>query len=162
LKGGIFTGPDIGTPLSVATFDSTMNATEKTAWQAFRDTVTKFLGNTKDPNYTNIIKKVLLDAFKDLGCSMGSELHFLHSRLDYFAENLGSLSEGEGEGLHTDVKEIERRCQGRWNINMPADCWWMLKPRSSRKCTQEKGAKTISQQESNGYSDRNDCSTLLQ
>jgi hypothetical protein len=39
-----------------------MNATEKAAWQAFRDVVMKFLGNTKDPDYKNIVNK-MLDAF---------------------------------------------------------------------------------------------------
>jgi hypothetical protein len=84
LKEGIFKGPDIRKLMSDATFESTMYATEKAAWQAFRDVVTKFLGNTKDPNYTNIVKK-MLDAFTDLGCNMSLKLHFLH-----FPENLGS------------------------------------------------------------------------
>jgi hypothetical protein len=66
LNEGIFTGPDIRKILSDATFEGTMFATERTAWLAFRDVVTKFLGNTKDPYYTNSVNKVL-DAFKDLG-----------------------------------------------------------------------------------------------
>jgi hypothetical protein len=83
LKEGIFKGPNIRKLMSDATFESTMNATEKAAWQAFRDVFMKFLGNTKDSNYTNIVNK-MLDAFKDLGCNMSLKLHFLHSHLDYF------------------------------------------------------------------------------
>jgi hypothetical protein len=95
LKEGIFTCPDIRELLSDATFASTVFATEKTAWQAFRDVVTKFLGNTKGPNYTNIVNK-MMDAFKDLGLLyMSLKFHFLHSHLHYFAENLGFLSEGK-------------------------------------------------------------------
>ena len=41
-----------------------MNAIEKVAWKAFRDVVTKFLGNKNDLNYTSIANK-MLDAFKD-------------------------------------------------------------------------------------------------
>jgi hypothetical protein len=87
LKEVIFTGPDIRKLLSDATFEGTMFATEKTAWQAFRDVVVKFLGNKEDPIYTNIVNK-MLDAFKDLGCNMSLKFHFLHLHLDYFAEYL--------------------------------------------------------------------------
>jgi hypothetical protein len=126
LKEGTFTYPDIKRLFSDATFESTMFAREKAAWQAFRDVVTKFLGNRKDPNYTNTFNKIL-DAFKDLDCNMNLKFHFLHSHLDYFAENLRSLSEGQRERLHTDVKDAERRYQGRWNISMLADYCWLPK-----------------------------------
>jgi hypothetical protein len=52
-----------------------MFATEKMAWQAFRDVIMKFLGNMKDPNYTNIVNKIP-DAFNDLGCNMSFKFHF--------------------------------------------------------------------------------------
>jgi hypothetical protein len=125
-KEGIFTCPDIRKLLSDATFESTMFATEKAAWQAFRDGITKFLGHVKDPNYTNIVNK-MLDAFEDLGCNMSLKFNFLHSHLDYFAENLGSLSKGQGERFHKDVKEIKRIHQVKWNINMLDYYCWMLK-----------------------------------
>jgi YesN/AraC family two-component response regulator len=119
VKECIFTGSDIRKLLCDATFESTMNATEKAAWQAFRD-VTKFHGKKKDPNYTSIVNN-MLDAFKDLCCNMSLELHFLKSHLDYFPENLGSLSEEQGgERFHQNVKEIKKQYQGRWNINMLA------------------------------------------
>jgi hypothetical protein len=43
--------------LSDATFESTVNATEKTAWQAFGHVVRKFVGN-KDPNDTSIFNNM--------------------------------------------------------------------------------------------------------
>jgi hypothetical protein len=140
LKKVVFTGPDIRKPLSDATFEDTMFATEKTAWQGFRDDVTKFLGNMKDANYTNIVNK-MLDGFKDLGCNMSLKLHFLHSHLDYFSENLGSLTEGQGERFRTDVKETERRYQGRWNINKLAVSCWMLKQEVPESTHRRKGAR---------------------
>jgi hypothetical protein len=86
-KEGILTCPDLSKLLSDATFESRMSATEKAAWRAFRDVVTKFLGNTKGPYYTNIVN-IMLDAFDDLGCNMSLKFHFLCSHLDYLAENL--------------------------------------------------------------------------
>jgi hypothetical protein len=134
---------------------------QKRGRSSFGD-VTKFLGNTKHPNYTNIVKKVL-DSFKCLGCSMSSELHFLHSHLDYFAENLGSLSEGEGKRFHKDVKEIERSDQGRWNINMLVDDWWMLKQEVPESTQSRKGQDELpKKKKKKKYSDLNVCSKLLQ
>jgi hypothetical protein len=37
---------------------------------------------------------------------MSLKFHFLHFHLDYFPENLGDLSEEQGERFHQDVKEV--------------------------------------------------------
>jgi hypothetical protein len=54
------------------------------------------------------------------------ESSFLDSHLDNFPANLGAVSEGQGKSFHQDVKEMERRYQGRWNVSMMADYYWML------------------------------------
>jgi hypothetical protein len=36
------------------------------------------------------------------------------------------VSEEQGERLHLDIKEMERRYQGWWNVNMMGDCCWTL------------------------------------
>ncbi|GFU74235.1 HTH_Tnp_Tc3_2 domain-containing protein [Trichonephila clavipes] len=46
---------------------------------------------------------------------MSVKVHFLHLHLDYFPENFGAVSEEQGERFHQDIKEMERRYQGRWN-----------------------------------------------
>ncbi|GFW59350.1 exportin-7 [Trichonephila clavipes] len=79
-----------------------------------------FLGNKKDPNYKALVAE-LLQNYKILGCNISVKVHFLHSHLDYFPENLGAVSEEQGERFHQDVKEMEPRYQGRWNVNMIAD-----------------------------------------
>jgi hypothetical protein len=140
LKDGIFTRPDIRKHLSDAAFESITFAKEKAAWQAFRDVVTKFLGNVKYPYCTNIVNK-MLDAFDDLGCNMSLKFYFMHSHVDYFAENLGSWSEGQGERFHKDVKEIKRRYQVRWNINILADYCWMFKREFPETVHRRKGAR---------------------
>jgi hypothetical protein len=51
---------------------------------------------------------------------------FLEFAIGFFHENLGALSEEQGEHFHQDIKEMERRYQGWWNVNMMGDCRWTL------------------------------------
>ena len=78
------------------------------------------MGNVKAPNYKLIVAN-MINKFKTLGCLMSLKLHFLHNRLDFFPENLGDVSEKQGERFHQDIKEMEKRYQGRWNITMMGD-----------------------------------------
>jgi len=45
---------------------------------------------------------------------MSIKVHFFHSRLDRFPENLGDFSEEQGERFHQGVKVMGDRYQGRW------------------------------------------------
>ena len=125
LKEGVFVGPDIRKLMKDNNFEFVMNNVERSAWNSFKDVVTKFLGNQKDLDFENVVKNMLCN-FKNLGCSMSFKLHFLNSHLDYFPENLGAVSEEQGERFHQDIKEMERRYQGRWDKNMMGDYCWML------------------------------------
>ncbi|GFW51876.1 uncharacterized protein TNCV_1188072 [Trichonephila clavipes] len=125
LKEGIFIGSDIRKLLKDETFVTKMEMKEKNAWNSFKLFVTGFLGNKKDPNYKALVAE-LLQNYKILGCNMSVKVHFLHSHLDYFPENFGTVSEEQGERFHQDIKEMERRYQGRWNVNMMADYCWMF------------------------------------
>ncbi|GBM40050.1 hypothetical protein AVEN_81265-1 [Araneus ventricosus] len=69
----------------------------------------------------------MLTAYEAQGCKMSLKVHFLHSHIDCFPENLGTYSEEQGERFHQDVHDIERRHQGQWDINMLADYCWMLR-----------------------------------
>jgi hypothetical protein len=51
---------------------------------------------------------------------------FFEFALGFFLENLGALSEEQGERFHQDINEMERRYQGRWNVNMMGDYCWTL------------------------------------
>jgi hypothetical protein len=93
-------------------FTDTMSDIELQAWNAFKDVVKKFLGNVEVPQYEKIVGN-MLEKLQILGCSLSLKLHFLHFHLDYFTESLGDLSEEQGERFHQDVKEMERRYQGR-------------------------------------------------
>lgn len=52
--------------------------------------------------------------------------HFVDSYID-FPENIGDHSKEQGERFHQDIKKIEARYQGRWNVNMMADFCWTFK-----------------------------------
>jgi hypothetical protein len=47
---------------------------------------------------------------------------FFEFALAFSPENLGAVSEEQGERFNLDIKEMERRYQGRWNVNMTGDC----------------------------------------
>jgi hypothetical protein len=72
---------------------------------------------------------------------MSLKLHSLHFNLDYFPENLGDLSEEQGERFHQDVKEMERRCQGRWDVSMMADYCWSIKREALHQEYKRKSSK---------------------
>lgn len=41
--------------------------------------------------------------------------------LPSFSKKLGDASEDQGEWFHEDIKEMENRYKGQWNINMTDD-----------------------------------------
>lgn len=68
----------------------------------------------------------MIKKFKTHGCLLSLKVQFLHNHLDFFPENLGDVSEEQGERFHQDIKEMEKRYQGRWNIKMMRDYCWSL------------------------------------
>jgi hypothetical protein len=68
----------------------------------------------------------MLEKFKVLGCLMSLKIHFFKFAIGFFPENLGSVSEEQGQRLHQAIKEMGREYQGRWNVNMMGDCCWTL------------------------------------
>lgn len=138
LKEGVFDGPQIRTMFRDTAFTSKMNRKEKDAWQSFKAVAQNFLGNRKSPDYKQIVSKMISD-FHKLKCNMNLKLHFLDSHLDKFPENLGDFSEEQGERFHQDIKVMETRYQGRWDVNMMADYCWTLKRESTEN---RKGKRT--------------------
>ncbi|ESO07053.1 hypothetical protein HELRODRAFT_184669 [Helobdella robusta] len=126
LKAGIFDGPQIRRLIRDPEFEKSMNKVEQEAWNAFVLVVKNFLGNNKARNYAELVNN-MVTAFKKLGCNMSIKLHYLFSHMDRFPENLGSMSDEQGERFHQEIKEMETRYQGRWNAVMMADYCWTLK-----------------------------------
>jgi len=126
LKAGIFDGPQIRELMKDPKFDESMESNERNAWLSFKSIVTNFLGNHRSPEYECVVEG-LLQSFQALGARMSIKMHFLSSHLDYFPENCGDVSEEQGERFHQDIRVMEERYQGRWDVNMLADYCWCLK-----------------------------------
>ena len=122
--------------------ETEMNEIELASLLSFVEVVQSFLGNRKADNYKDIVQK-LLDNFQALGINMSRKVHFLHSHLDRFPENLGDVSDEQGERFHQDIKVMEERYQCRWDKKMMSDYCWCLKrnkpdSRHSRKSKKRK------------------------
>ncbi|GBM45736.1 hypothetical protein AVEN_156768-1 [Araneus ventricosus] len=50
-----------------------------------------------------------------------------HTKLEFFPENLGSVSDEYGERCHQDISNMGARYQEKWNPKMLADYCWTLK-----------------------------------
>ena len=69
-----------------------MNEINFASWISFVEVVQSLLGNRKAETYKDILQK-LLDNFQALGINMNIKVHFLHSHLDGFPENIGDVSD---------------------------------------------------------------------
>ncbi|GBM78589.1 hypothetical protein AVEN_105179-1 [Araneus ventricosus] len=82
---------------------------------------------------------------------MSLKVHFLVLHLDYFPENLGAVSEEQGERFQQDIKEMERRYQGKGNVSMIADYCWMLQRDNPCKVHKRKSDKRTFEIIGNSY-----------
>jgi hypothetical protein len=125
LMAGIFDGPQIRELFKDTLFDEALNPLELNAWSSFKSFVQHFLGNYRSMQYEEIVEQ-LLENFRLLGVHMSPKMHFLRSHLDYFPDNCGDYSEEQGERFHQDLREMEERYQGQWDVNFLADYCWCL------------------------------------
>ncbi|GBM39535.1 hypothetical protein AVEN_270716-1 [Araneus ventricosus] len=152
LKEGVFIGPDIRKMMKDANFETKMKTNERKAWESFKLVIISCLGNEKDRNYKSIVEEMIKN-FKILGCSMSLKIHFLDSHLAYYPENLGAVSEEQGERFYQDVKEMERRYQGKWSVSMIADYCWMLQRDNPCKVHKRKSDKRTFEVKKKRYKD---------
>ena len=78
------------------------------ARKAFVLVVNNFIGCIRARNYVEFVKHILI-AFENLGCSISIKMHYLFTHKNWFTENLGSMSNENGEMFHQDIKKIEPR-----------------------------------------------------
>ncbi|UYV62889.1 hypothetical protein LAZ67_2002263 [Cordylochernes scorpioides] len=112
IKEGIFVGPQIRELQQDGNFQNSLNEVEAAAWNSFRNVCKNFLGSVKVENYRDIVNDLLL-SYKALGCNMSLKIHFLHSLLDFFPDNLGAVSDEHGERFHQDISSMEKRYQAK-------------------------------------------------
>ena len=79
---------------------------KKAAWLSFVEVMKNFLGNQK--KQTEDIAGKMFSAFHDLG----SKMRFVISHLDNFPENLGGVSDEQGERFHQGFMTTEGWYQG--------------------------------------------------
>ena len=111
-KAGVFDGPQIRTLMKNKSFVLSMNDTEKNACNAFVKVTKEFLGNKKSENYIEIVNN-LMDKLQRLKINMSIKVHLLFNHLEDFPENLGAVSDEQGERFHQDIRVMEVRYQGR-------------------------------------------------
>ena len=63
----------------------------------------------------------MLTSFHFLGAKMTVKVHFLFSYLEKIPETQVEVSERRGERFHQDIKVMEERYQGRWDMHMMAE-----------------------------------------
>ncbi|GBM69434.1 hypothetical protein AVEN_165458-1 [Araneus ventricosus] len=126
IKEGIFDGPQIRQLMKDPVFESKLTKKEAAAWTSFKELAKNFLGNHKAENYRQIVNN-LLKAYKTMAYNMSWKVHFFHSHLDIFPENLGSVSDEHGELFHQEISNMEALYQGKWNPKMLVDYCWTLK-----------------------------------
>ncbi|QQP53796.1 Uncharacterized protein FKW44_006400, partial [Caligus rogercresseyi] len=129
VKAGIFNGPQIRKLIKDTEFQNSMNTLECAAWKSFVQVVNNFLGNTKTANHGRLIS-TMIEAFQKLGCLMSIKMHFLFSHMEKFPENLGAMSDEQGERFHQDMRQIEE-------IMMADYCWSLKRDNTAAAHTRE-------------------------
>ena len=86
-KEGIFVGPQIRKLINDDVFPTTMNELEKSAWESFKEVVSKFLGNKKSSDY---IVEEMLGNFQKLGCRMSIKVHYFAFPFRIFSCKFGT------------------------------------------------------------------------
>ena len=108
VKAGISDGSQIRNLIKEANFVLSMNEIEATAWNAFVEVVTKFLGNIKHDTYVDIVQN-FIQSVHALGCNMSIKIYFVFNHLKSFPENLGDVSDEQGERFHQVINTMEER-----------------------------------------------------
>ena len=125
LKEGIFVVPQIREVFEDPEFEKALNTLKLRAWHEFKWICSNFLGNFKSPLYQKGVAE-LLAAYKEMGCRMSLQMHFVHSHLEFFLENFGAVNDEQGEKFHPDIQAMEEKYQGVWDEGMIGDFYWML------------------------------------
>lgn len=139
IKEGVFDGPQIRQLMRDQEFSNNMSEDEIKAWNNFIELKKNFFGNFKAQNHKQLVEN-LVESFEKIGCLMSLKLHFMDSHADRFPANVGDFSEEQGERFHQDLKDMEKRYQGVWDIHMMSDYCWNL-ARDTVKSHKRKGTR---------------------
>ena len=131
VKAGVFNGPQIRILIKDEHFIKTLTKPERDAWTSFVLVTKQFLGKTRAKNYKKLVNN-MLKAYQAIGARMSLKIHFFHSHLDFFPQNLGDVSDEHGERFHQDISIMESRYKGKFTPNMMGDyCWTLQREKTS-------------------------------
>ena len=105
-KDGIFVGPQITQIFKDQDISTKLNSTNRRGWKAFEKVCSNFTGNEKAENYSETVQK-LISSHSAVGCNMSLKLHFLHSLLNFFPDNIGAVSDEYDERFSRVISHIE-------------------------------------------------------
>ena len=105
---GVFIGPQIWKIVLNETFITHLKRKEKLVFESFKKVCNKFLGNHRSEDYVQVGND-LRSHYHDMRYNMFLKVHVLHSHLDFFAENLGDVSDEHGKRFHQDISVTERQ-----------------------------------------------------
>ena len=128
---GILIGPEIRKLFAHENFPKHLNTKELEAWNTLKLVAENFLVNHRAENYIDIVEN-MIEAFRRLGSRMSLKLHFLHSQLEFFPDNLGAVSDEHSKRFHQDIANVETRYKGKSNANMMGDYCWFLQKQSEK------------------------------
>lgn len=139
VEEGIFVGPQIRRALHSEEFRNLLTVEQEAAWASFEAVIDGFLGNVRDPNYKQLVGR-MLENFHTIESNLPLKMHFLKSHIDFFPGNLGDFSDEHGERFHQDISDMEDRFNGRYAPKMLGEyCWSLL--RDTRALHKRRGPK---------------------
>lgn len=112
-------------------FVELLTANEAVTWDCMKAVIENFLGKNRSEHYHLFVEN-MLDAMSTMGVHMSLKIHFLRSHLEYFAHQLSTESDEQGERFHQDIMQMEKRYKGKKPDHMLADyCWATVENESS-------------------------------
>lgn len=95
-------------------------------WEAIQDVIDGLLSKKRSTNYKSTVQK-MMDSFQRLGVNMSLKIHCLHHHLDYFAAQLSTESDEQGERHHQIAMPFEKRYSGKKSPDaiLAEICWGM-------------------------------------
>ena len=125
LQEGIFVSPQIKEVLKDPQFEKLLSKLELRAWQGFKWLYANFLGNAKSRSFHAGVEDQL-EAYREKGCRMSLKMHLLNFLLNFFPENLDTVSDEQGEQFYQHIQAMYARNLGFWNEGMMGDYCGML------------------------------------
>ena len=107
IKEGIFISLQIRKIALDKTFNTHLKRKEKFAFESFKKFCDNLLEKHCSEDYLQVVND-LLRHYHSMGCYMSLKVHVLHLSFEFFAWNLGDVSDEHGERFHQDISVMEK------------------------------------------------------